>query len=195
MANWTARARSGSSGERTKNGLRYAVPLSPGALSIFIGERSFKREASVTSVLAGGYRAERLQPGAPPVGCRFPVSAARELPRRPSLPPWVVHDIRRSVASGIARFGTPLHVIERCLNHVSGNFGGSSAFISGTRQRVMCAASRCGVNTSRPRARRARVGELREQRRPKAVDSIPRRRRDVVKGSGAVVLTLMKIGI
>jgi integrase len=35
-----------------------------------------------------------------------------------------LHDLRRSVASGLARLGVDLHVIERCLNHVSGSFGG-----------------------------------------------------------------------
>jgi integrase len=40
------------------------------------------------------------------------------------IPPFVIHDIRRSVASGMARIGVPLHVIERILNHMSGTFGG-----------------------------------------------------------------------
>jgi integrase len=40
------------------------------------------------------------------------------------LAPWTIHDIRRSVASGMARLGVQLPVIERCLNHVSGSFGG-----------------------------------------------------------------------
>jgi integrase len=34
------------------------------------------------------------------------------------------HDLRRSCASGMAKLGVDLHVIERCLNHVSGSFGG-----------------------------------------------------------------------
>ena len=37
---------------------------------------------------------------------------------------WGLHDLRRSCASGMARLGVDLHVIERCLNHVSGSFGG-----------------------------------------------------------------------
>jgi integrase len=41
-----------------------------------------------------------------------------------ALLPWTIHDIRRSVASGMARIGVNLPVIERCLNHVSGSFGG-----------------------------------------------------------------------
>jgi integrase len=34
------------------------------------------------------------------------------------------HDLRRSCASGMGRLDVDLHVIERCLNHVSGSFGG-----------------------------------------------------------------------
>jgi hypothetical protein len=40
------------------------------------------------------------------------------------MPPFVVHDIRRSVASGMARLGINLPVIEKVLNHVSGSFAG-----------------------------------------------------------------------
>jgi integrase len=37
---------------------------------------------------------------------------------------WTFHDLRRTAASGMARLGVDLPVIERCLNHVSGSFGG-----------------------------------------------------------------------
>jgi len=42
----------------------------------------------------------------------------------PSISPWRLHDLRRSVASGMARLGIPVPVIERCLNHKSGTFAG-----------------------------------------------------------------------
>ena len=35
--------------------------------------------------------------------------------------PWVVHDLRRSVATGLANLGVLPHVIEAVLNHVSGH--------------------------------------------------------------------------
>jgi integrase len=41
-----------------------------------------------------------------------------------ALAPWVVHDIRRSVATGMAEIGIQPHVIEAVLNHVSGHKGG-----------------------------------------------------------------------
>jgi integrase len=44
---------------------------------------------------------------------------------------WVIHDIRRSVASGMARIGVPVPVVEKILAHRSGTFRG----IVGTYQR------------------------------------------------------------
>ena len=40
------------------------------------------------------------------------------------MPPWWLHDLRRTVASGMARLGINLPVIEKVLNHSSGSFGG-----------------------------------------------------------------------
>jgi integrase len=40
------------------------------------------------------------------------------------LKPWVLHDIRRSVATGMADLGIPPHTIEAVLNHVSGHKSG-----------------------------------------------------------------------
>ncbi len=37
---------------------------------------------------------------------------------------WTVHDLRRTVASGLAQLGTDLVVIEKVLNHTSGTFAG-----------------------------------------------------------------------
>ena len=40
------------------------------------------------------------------------------------IPPWILHDLRRSAATCLASLGVNLPVIERVLNHVSGSFGG-----------------------------------------------------------------------
>ena len=37
---------------------------------------------------------------------------------------WWLHDLRRTAASTMARLGTPPHVIERVLNHISGSQSG-----------------------------------------------------------------------
>jgi integrase len=40
------------------------------------------------------------------------------------LPPWRLHDLRRTAASGMAQCGVQPHVIERVLNHISGSQAG-----------------------------------------------------------------------
>ena len=40
------------------------------------------------------------------------------------MTPWRLHDLRRTAASGIARLGINLPVIEKVLNHSSGSFAG-----------------------------------------------------------------------
>jgi integrase len=40
------------------------------------------------------------------------------------ITPWRFHDLRRTVASGLARLGVNLPVIEKLLNHTSGSFAG-----------------------------------------------------------------------
>src|SRR5262249_7354416 len=37
---------------------------------------------------------------------------------------WWIHDLRRTVASGMARLGISLPVVEKVLNHSSGSFAG-----------------------------------------------------------------------
>jgi integrase len=40
------------------------------------------------------------------------------------IKPFRLHDLRRTMASGLAKLGVPLPVTEKLLNHVSGSFGG-----------------------------------------------------------------------
>ena len=37
------------------------------------------------------------------------------------IPAWVIHDIRRSFSTHLHELGTPPHVVEALLNHVSGH--------------------------------------------------------------------------
>ena len=43
------------------------------------------------------------------------------------MPPWTLHDLRRTYSSNLARLGVPLHVTEKLLNHVSGTISGVAA--------------------------------------------------------------------
>jgi integrase len=46
------------------------------------------------------------------------------LDRASGVSGWVLHDLRRTFASGLASLGVPIPVVEKLLNHVSGTFSG-----------------------------------------------------------------------
>ncbi|MBW9053487.1 tyrosine-type recombinase/integrase [Rhizobium mesosinicum] len=45
----------------------------------------------------------------------------------PAWEPWTFHDLRRTAASGMARLGVAVHVLEAVLNHKSGSIKGVAA--------------------------------------------------------------------
>lgn len=50
----------------------------------------------------------------------------RFLDEKSGVTDWRLHDLRRTFATNHARLETPIHVIEKYLNHVSGSFAGVS---------------------------------------------------------------------
>jgi len=97
---------------RAKNGVEHTVPLSTSALAIFKAlprfDRcdfvfTFKSKTPVTSMT----RAKR--------------SIDRAMMAQA---PWTLHDIRRTVATGLQTLGVRLEVTEAVLNHVGGSRGG-----------------------------------------------------------------------
>ncbi len=102
---------------RVKNKRQHKVPLSPQAVALLRG---------LPRIVGSDYVFSTTGNTAP-----SGFSNAKEhldatllkLDPRP-LTAWTMHDLRRSVASGMAALGVQLHVIERVLNHVSGTFGG-----------------------------------------------------------------------
>ena len=99
--------------ERAKNGIAHDVPLSDAAVRVLSGVRRIAGSRQLIFTTTG----------------ETPVSGFSKVKKRldaalPSAPPWVLHDLRRTAASGMARIGTQLPVIEKVLNHTSGSFGG-----------------------------------------------------------------------
>jgi hypothetical protein len=43
------------------------------------------------------------------------------------VPDWILHDLRRTAATGMAKLSIPPHVVDRVLNHVSGTIRGVAA--------------------------------------------------------------------
>jgi integrase len=90
---------------RTKNHREHIIPLSAPALEILKGRAPNGREL----VFGSGDR-----------GFSGFSKAKRALDERAKLKePWVVHDIRRSVATGLAKLVQP-HIVECVLGHTSG---------------------------------------------------------------------------
>jgi integrase len=48
----------------------------------------------------------------------------KRLDKAIEIPHWTIHDLRRTMATIHAELGTPVHVTEKLLNHVSGTHGG-----------------------------------------------------------------------
>ena len=98
--------------ERVKNNEPHEVPLSSAAIAILSGVPQIGGHFVLTTsgkVPSSNYSKSKHQLDA-------------LLP--PNMPPWRLHDLRRTVASGMARLGINLPVIEKVLNHASGSFAG-----------------------------------------------------------------------
>ena len=96
--------------ERTKNGRQHEVPLSRQAMA-FLKQLPRISDRFVFS----------LNGAAPFNG--FSKSKAR-FDSTIHIPDWTIHDLRRTAASGVAKLGVSLVVIEKVLNHVSGSLAG-----------------------------------------------------------------------
>jgi integrase len=104
-------------GERVKNDSMHEVPLSDLAVEILKSQLRIKttkgfvftttRDAAVT-----GFSLAKDRLDASIAGEGEPIER------------WVLHDLRRTMASGMARLGIQLPVIEKILNHTSGTFRG-----------------------------------------------------------------------
>jgi integrase len=99
--------------ERTKNNKRHEVPLSVPAVDIL---KSAPRLAGSDLIFTTN--------GATPVSGYSKAKRALDALLAPDTPHWTLHDLRRTCASGMARLGINLPVIEKVLNHASGSFAG-----------------------------------------------------------------------
>ncbi len=97
--------------ENAKTGVTYRIPLVPAAVAEF--QRLKKR--------AG--RSHFVMPAERGVGAVNPLlitrSVARHLPalEKHGVKPFVLHDLRRTVRTGLSALDIKPHIAERCLNH------------------------------------------------------------------------------
>lgn len=98
--------------DRTKNDRPHVVPLSSAALQLLAGLPNFGE---------GFVFPAQGNCGRPFSG--FSKSKHR-LEIRSETSDWTLHDLRRTVATGMAKLGVAPHVVERILNHTTGTLGG-----------------------------------------------------------------------
>ncbi|MDK1494002.1 tyrosine-type recombinase/integrase [Sinorhizobium sp. 7-81] len=114
--------------ERTKNGKEHVIPLSALVLQIIealprVGKKFLLSTTGETPV-SGFSRAKKII-AAEMLALAKKEAAERGLdPEEVKLEAWTFHDLRRTAASGMARLGFPVHVVEAVLNHQSGSIKG-----------------------------------------------------------------------
>lgn len=118
-------------GPRSKNGLANLIPLSPTALAIIDDVPSIPGKAGLLFTTTG----ETPVSGFSRVKARLDASMLNLMRREASeagqananeltIEPWVLHDLRRTAATGLQRLKFPTEVIEAVLNHQSGSKAG-----------------------------------------------------------------------
>lgn len=110
--------------ERVKNNQEHQVPLSAQAVEVLAtaprikGKKGYVLTTNGETPVSGYSRAkDRLD------AAMLAIQRERDAEVEP-LARWTYHDLRRSAASGMARLGIQLPVIEKVLNHTSGSFAG-----------------------------------------------------------------------
>jgi integrase len=127
-------------GERTKNGKPHVVHLSAPARAVLrqmlgVAERGPLPDLPPADQLVFGVSKNRPITAHSWIKRALDTAIAEELGKRPrkagrpvpALPPWVLHDFRRSGVTWLAGAGFPPHVADRLLNHVGGTISGVAA--------------------------------------------------------------------
>ncbi|TIQ88531.1 MAG: site-specific integrase, partial [Mesorhizobium sp.] len=115
--------------ERAKNDQPHSVPLSAPAIELLeslprIEGQDFVFSTTGTTPVSGFSRMKRGLDAKVVAALREEAEERKDDPAQVSVADWWLHDLRRTCASGMARIGINLPVIEKVLNHVSGSFAG-----------------------------------------------------------------------
>jgi len=121
---------------RTKNRRAHLVPLSDEALAILDGVKQRKDRDLVFGRRAGGFSG--WSKAKAELDSRIAVARAKAGIKK-AMPPWRIHDLRRSFITHINErgFAQP-HVVEAIVNHISGHLAG----VAGTYNRAQYLAER-----------------------------------------------------
>ncbi|KRP90021.1 integrase [Bradyrhizobium pachyrhizi] len=114
-------------GARTKNRREHVVPLSPSALALLPPRRNTRdhvfgdgprREGDRQRGFSGWSKSKAA------LDARITEARQKADPEAKAMPPFTVHDLRRTVSTGMAGLGVLPHIVEAVLNHVSGHRAG-----------------------------------------------------------------------
>ena len=111
-------------GSRAKNGNPHLVPLSPQAQRVMARVMPFAHDIVFTTTGMGpiaGFSKLKAR-----ITRTMLDVARKDAGSHVKIAPWTLHDIRRSAGSGMAALGTPPHIVDAILNHVSGVIRGVS---------------------------------------------------------------------
>lgn len=114
---------------RAKNSKQHAVPLSPTAIELIKGlPRLTDSETEQPSEFVFTTNARTAVSGFSKAKARLDALICNLAQAEGFGPtPWRIHDLRRTVASNLARLGQPIHIVEAILNHRSGTISGVAA--------------------------------------------------------------------
>ena len=104
---------------RAKNGREHLVPLSPSALAVLDG---MYRIAGSDLLFPSRSNVEAPASGISKLVSRLVAAVETEIGE--PVERWTLHDLRRTMATGLQRLGTRLEVTEAVLNHVGGSRAG-----------------------------------------------------------------------
>jgi integrase len=112
--------------EKAKNDRGHEIQLSDAALEVLnsipsLGSDLIFTTTGETSVSGFSRAKERLD------AAMFAAKREELGAKCASIPPWRLHDLRRTAATGMARLNFPPHVVDKVLNHVSGTIRGVAA--------------------------------------------------------------------
>jgi integrase len=118
---------------RAKNGEEHIVHLTPFALDVFTQCPMVQDQDLIfsttgkTKISGWGKIKKRLDKAVHDARQQAAKAAGQDPDKVQPMPHWVLHDLRRSLATGLSDRGVPPHVADRILNHTSRTKGGVAA--------------------------------------------------------------------
>jgi integrase len=104
---------------RAKNHREVLLPLPPAALDIIAAVPVIENDAGLIFTTNGRSRISGWSKCKRQLDAAMIEIAKAEDPKA-VIPPWRIHDLRRTAATGMHSLGILPHIVEACLNHISG---------------------------------------------------------------------------